>query len=96
VGYRISSVNSLKFSKIENICSKFRIFDEVIDKTMGNYSLSLKFFLLLFIYSHVHTLLVGSFLPPVPLPHTFPLPHSIPGRPFSASITNFVEEKRQV
>jgi hypothetical protein len=49
------------------------------------------FWLFLFIYSHVHTLF-GSFLHPAPLPH--PLPHLLPGKSYSALITNFVEEKR--
>jgi hypothetical protein len=41
--------------------------------------------LLLFIYSHVHTLF-GSFL------HPAPLPRSVPGRSHSVLITDFVEE----
>jgi hypothetical protein len=52
------------------------------------------FFLLLFFYSHVHTLF-GSFLPPSPLPHHLP-PSSLSSRQvLFCFITSFVEEKRQ-
>jgi hypothetical protein len=44
-------------------------------------------YLLLFIYSHVHTLF-GSFLHPAPHP-----PRSVSGRSRSALVTDFVEEK---
>jgi hypothetical protein len=41
---------------------------------------------------HLFTLF-GSFLPPAFLPQALPLPASLPGRTYSALISNFVEEK---
>jgi hypothetical protein len=73
---------------------------KLLDENRGEYLCGLKtgidFF---FFYSYVHTML-GSFLPPTPIPsftthspfHTSPTP-SIPGRNYFALISNFVEER---
>jgi hypothetical protein len=81
-----------------NLCTRHKTYKVCSSRRLGQDSVSPKtrktkiFFVYLFIYSYVHTL-VGPSLPPCPIPSLSSPSPSLPGRTYFALFSNFVEEK---